>query len=217
MTKNELFEDIKNNLIEMEEEIVAELCEKSLEMGIAPEETIQEGLIAGMEEVGRLYEEEEYFLPEVLICSDAMNGGIDVLKPHLKGDSSAEKIRAVIGVVEGDTHDIGKNLVKIMLEAGGVEVHDLGRDVPLDDFVGKVKEVEADFVIMSTLMTTTMEGMKTVIEKLKAEGIRESVKVAVGGGPISQRFATEIGADLYTKDANECVKSIKEMSLARTA
>lgn len=217
MTKKELFEEIKNNLIEMEEEIVAELCEKSLEMGVAAEETIQEGLIAGMEAVGQLYEEEEYFLPEVLICSDAMNGGIDILKPHLKGDTSTEKIKAVIGVVEGDTHDIGKNLVKIMLEAGGIEVHDLGRDVPLDEFVGKTKEVGADFVIMSTLMTTTMEGMKRVIEKLKAEGIRDSVKVAVGGGPISQRFATEIGADLYTKDANECVRSIKEMAISEVA
>jgi len=212
MDKRELFEEIKNNLIEMEEEIVAELCEKSLEMEIAAEETIQEGLIAGMEAVGQLYEEEEYFLPEVLICSDAMNAGIEILKPHLKGDASTKKIKAVIGVVEGDTHDIGKNLVKIMLEAGGIEVHDLGRDVPLDNFVEKAKEVEAHFIIMSTLMTTTMEGMKTVIEKLKAEGMRESIKVAVGGGPISQRFATEIGADLYTKDANECVRSIKEIS-----
>jgi len=212
MTKRELFEEIKNNLIEMEEEIVAELCEKSLGMGIAAEETIQEGLIAGMEAVGQLYEEEEYFLPEVLICSDAMNAGIEILKPHLKGDASIKKIKAVIGVVEGDTHDIGKNLVKIMLEAGGIEVHDLGRDVPLDNFVEKAREVEAHFIIMSTLMTTTMEGMKTVIEKLKAEGMRESIKVAVGGGPISQRFATEIGADLYTKDANECVRSIKEIS-----
>lgn len=212
MTKRELFEEIKNNLIEMEEEIVAKLCEKSLELNITAEETIQEGLIAGMEAVGQLYEEEEYFLPEVLICSDAMNAGIEILKPHLKGNASINKIRTVIGVVEGDTHDIGKNLVKIMLEAGGIEVYDLGRDVPLDNFVEKAREVEAHFIIMSTLMTTTMEGMKTVIEKLKAEGMRESVKVAIGGGPVSQRFATEIGADLYTKDANECVRSIKRIS-----
>jgi len=211
MTKKELFEEIKNNLIEMEEEVVEELCKKSLEMGIPAKETIQEGLIAGMEVVGQLYEEEEYFLPEVLICSDAMNIGIDVLKPHLEGDVSADKIRAVIGVVEGDTHDIGKNLVKIMLEAGGIEVHDLGRDVVLDEFVNKAKEVDAHFIIMSTLMTTTMEGMKIVIEKLKAQGMRDSVKVAIGGGPISQRFATEIGADLYTKDANEAVRKIKEI------
>ncbi|MEI6856600.1 B12-binding domain-containing protein [Psychrilyobacter sp.] len=108
MTKKEFFEEIKNNLIEMEEDTVEELCKKSLEMGIPAKETIQEGLIAGMEVVGQLYEEEEYFLPEVLICSDAMNIGIDILKPHLEGDVSADKIRAVIGVVEGDTHDIGK-------------------------------------------------------------------------------------------------------------
>lgn len=211
MTKKELFEEIKNNLIEMEEDIVGELCKRSLEMNVPPEETIQDGLIAGMEIVGQLFEEEEYFLPEVLICSDAMNIGIDILKPYLKGNILADKIRVVIGVVEGDTHDIGKNLVKIMLEASGIEVYDLGRDVILDKFISKAKEVNAHFIVMSTLMTTTMEGMKTVIEKLKTEEIRSSVKVAIGGGPISQKFAREIGADLYTKDANEAVRKIKEI------
>lgn len=210
MNKDKLFEDIIENLIEMEEEIVVELCKKSIEMDIPPKETIEKALIKGMEKVGELFEEEEYFLPEVLICSDAMNGGIEILKPYLEEEASKGKIKAVIGVVEGDTHDIGKNLVKIMLEAGGIEVYDLGRDVPLNSFIEKAKELKADCIIMSTLMTTTMEGMKIVVDRLKSDGVRDSFKVAIGGGPISQRFADEIGADIYTKDANQCVKVLKK-------
>ncbi len=216
-SKEIIFSEIRENLIEMEEEIVAKLCEETLSLNIDPKETIEKGLIAGMEEVGRLFEEEEYFLPEVLICSDAMNIGIDILRPHLKEGSSSNKVKAVIGVVEGDTHDIGKNLVKIMLEAGGIEVIDLGRDVPLDSFIDKTIEIEADFLIMSTLMTTTMEGMKVVIDKLNEKGIRDRVQVAIGGGPVSQRFASEIGADIYTRDANECVKTLKRISMELTA
>ncbi|WP_420832963.1 corrinoid protein [Sporohalobacter salinus] len=212
MEKEELFQEISSLLVEMEEEAVVELCKKSLELGIPAYETITEGLIAGMDEVGRLYEEEEYFLPEVLICSDAMNAGLDIVKPHLDQDDMDESIKAVIGVIEGDTHDIGKNLVRIMMEAAGFEVYDLGRDVPLDNFIQKAEEVEADIIGMSTLMTTTMDGMKEVIDKLKEQNIRNKYKVLVGGGPISQGFANKIGADLYSKDANEAVRKIKKMT-----
>lgn len=211
MEKEKLFQSISDNVVEMEDEVVEELCQQSLDEGIDPSETINCGLIPGMDRVGTLYEEGEYFLPEVLTASYALNTGIDVLKPHIKQEEVADKIRVVIGVVEGDTHDIGKNLVRIMTESAGFEVYDLGRDVPLDEFIRVAEEKECDFICMSTLMTTTMEGMKTVIDKLKAQNIRDKYKVMIGGGPISQKFADEIGADAYTVDAAAAVKKMKEI------
>lgn len=211
MNKEELFKQISDNVVDMEEDIVEELCEKSLEMEIEPTETINKGLIDGMDRVGVLYEDGEYFLPEVLTASYALNVGIDVLKTHIKQEESKKRIKVVIGVVEGDTHDIGKNLVKIMAESGGFEVYDLGRDVPLDEFIKTAEEKECDFICMSTLMTTTMPGMRTVIEKLEEKNIRGKYKVLIGGGPISQKFADEIGADAYTVDAAACVKKMKEL------
>ncbi|MBQ2650522.1 MAG: corrinoid protein [Clostridia bacterium] len=215
MEKEKLFAAIAENIVEMEDETVEELCQQALDEGIDAAETINEGLIPGMDKVGDLYESGEYFLPEVLTASYAMNVGIDVLKPHIKQEDNGEKIGVVIGVVEGDTHDIGKNLVRIMSESGGFEVWDLGRDVPLDDFITTAEEKNADFICMSTLMTTTMGGMKTVIEKLKEKGIRDKYKVMIGGGPISQKFADEIGADAYTTDAASAVKKMKELKGAK--
>lgn len=211
MNEEKLFQEISEAVVEMDDDLVAQLCNKSLELSIPAEKTITEGLVAGMDEVGKLYEEQEYFLPEVLTCSDTLNIGLDILKPHIKTELRSNPIKIVIGVVEGDTHDIGKNLVKIMMESAGFEVHDLGRDVPLQDFIDVAEEVRANFICMSTLMTTTMMGMKTVIDMLKEKDLRDKYKVMIGGGPISQRFADEIGADAYTVDANEAVKRIKTM------
>lgn len=211
MKKEELWKQISDNVVEMEEDAVEELCEESLKMELDPTETINKGLIDGMDRVSVLYEDGEYFLPEVLTASYALNVGIDVLRPHIKQEESDKRIKVVIGVVEGDTHDIGKNLVKIMAESGGFDVYDLGRDVPLDDFIKTAEEEQCDFICMSTLMTTTMPGMRTVIEKLKEKNIREKYKVLIGGGPISQKFADEIGADAYTVDAAACVKKMKEL------
>lgn len=211
MNKQELLESIKVSLVEMEEDKVVELCEASLEMSIPVIETINDGLIKGMDEVSMLYEEEEYFLPEVLMCSDAMNRGLDIVKPHLDKSDMADPIKVVIGVVEGDTHDIGKNLVKILMEASGMEVHDLGRDVALDSFVEQAIEFNADIIVMSTLMSTTMDGMKKVIEKLESQNVRDRFKVFIGGGPISQFYADKIGADVYTKDASEAVRVAKQI------
>ncbi|GAA0124873.1 corrinoid protein [Clostridium sp. CTA-19] len=211
MNKEELFKNISDAIVDMEEDITRELCEKSLEVGIPAYETINNGLIKGMDRVGKLYEEEEYFLPEVLICSDAMNEGLGILKPHLDRGILDKPLKVVIGVIEGDTHDIGKNLVKVMMEAAGFTVYDLGRDVPITRFVEEAEEKEADIICMSTLMTTTMPGMKTVIDNLKNRNIRERFKVMIGGGPVSQKFATEIGADFYTVDANEAVRKVKEV------
>ena len=211
MEKEKLYQLISDNVVEMEDEVVEELCQQALDAGYDAAETINKGLIPGMDRVSVLYEEGEYFLPEVLTASYALNAGLDILRPHLKQEQSGDKIKIVIGVVEGDTHDIGKNLVKIMSESAGFEVIDLGRDVPLDDFIETAEQEGCDFICMSTLMTTTMPGMKTVVDKLQERGIREKYKVMVGGGPLSQKFADEIGADAYTVDANAAVRKMKEL------
>ena len=211
MEKEKLFQQISDNVVEMEDEVVEELCRQALDAGYDAAETINKGLIPGMDRVGVLYEEGEYFLPEVLTASFALNAGLDVLRPHIKQEESGEKIKIVIGVVEGDTHDIGKNLVRIMAESAGFEVIDLGRDVPLEDFVNRAEEEGCDFICLSTLMTTTMPGMKTVIDMLVERGIREKYKVLIGGGPLSQKYADDIGADAYTVDANAAVRKMKEL------
>ncbi|MGE5627330.1 MAG: corrinoid protein [Solirubrobacterales bacterium] len=211
MDNNKLFTDISAAVVEMDEDQVAELCEASLENNIPAHKTINKGLISGMDKVGVLYEEGEYFLPEVLICSDAMNAGLDILKPHLDRNILDKEIKIVIGVVEGDTHDIGKNLVKIMQESSGFNVIDLGRDVKLSSFVETAERENADVICMSTLMTTTMPGMKKVIDMLVEKNVRDKYKVMIGGGPVSQKFADTIGADIYTVDANSAVKALKEV------
>ncbi len=211
-TKEELLAKLSECVVEMEEDEVAEVAQEYIDAGYPAFDGIMEGLVDGMNKASDLYDAEEYFVTDVLLCSDAMYAGLDVLKPHLPvEEDGAAKPKAVIGVVEGDTHDIGKNLVKIMLDTAGFEMYDLGRDVPLDAFVEKAKEVGAQFVCMSTLMTTTMDGMRVVIEKLKDAGIRDQVKVMIGGSPISQKFADEIGADGYSVNAVEAVKLAKSL------
>ena len=211
MGKEKLYQLIAENVVEMEDEAVEGLCQQALDEGYDAAETINKGLIPGMDRVGVLYEEGEYFLPEVLTASYALNAGLDILRPHIRQEESGDKIKIVIGVVEGDTHDIGKNLVKIMAESAGFDVIDLGRDVPLNDFIETAEKEHCDFICLSTLMTTTMPGMKTIIEKLNEKGIREKYKVLIGGGPVSQKYADEIGADAYTVDANSAVRKMKEL------
>ena len=211
MSKEELFAKIKDAVIEMDDETVESLCNEAIAENFDATEVIREGLIKGMDRVGELYATGEYFLPEVLTASFALNAGVDILKPYMKKEVSTKHVRIVSGVVEGDTHDIGKNLVKIMCESAGFEVIDLGRDVPINEFVDVAEKENADFILMSTLMTTTMSGMKAVVDELTARGIRDKYKVMIGGGPISQKFCDEIGADAYTVDAASCVKKIKEI------
>ena len=209
--KEELLKKLSDAVVEMEDDTVEEVAKEYIEAGLPAYDGIMEGLVDGMTRASKLYDEEEYFVTDVLLCSDAMYAGLEVMTPHLPKDEGAAKPAGVIGVVEGDTHDIGKNLVKIMLETAGFEMHDLGRDVPLQAYVDKAKEVNAKLVAMSTLMTTTMPGMQTVVEKLQEAGIREDVKVIVGGGPISQRFADQIGADGYSDTAVDAVKLAKNL------
>jgi len=212
-SKEELLEKLSECVVEMEDEEVVDAANEYVEAGYPALDGIMEGLVDGMNKASDLYDEEEYFVTDLLLCSDAMYSGIDILKPHLPvEENKGEKLKIVIGVVEGDTHDIGKNLVKIMLDTAGFEMYDLGRDVPLDNFVDKAIEVGASLICMSTLMTTTMDGMRIVIEKLKEKGIRNNVKVMVGGSPISQKYANEIGADGYSANAVGAVKLAKRLA-----
>ena len=171
-SKEELLKRLSDGVVEMEEDDVAEAAQEYLDAGYPAFDGIMEGLVDGMNRASQLYEEEEYFVTDVLLCSDAMYVGLDILRPHLPEEEGEAKIKGVIGVVEGDTHDIGKNLVKIMMETAGFEMIDLGRDVPLQKFVDVAKEEQVQFIGMSTLMTTTMEGMATVIRLLEEAGIR---------------------------------------------
>ena len=212
-SKEELLEKLSECVVEMEDEEVVDVANEYVESGYPALDGIMEGLVDGMNKASDLYDEEEYFVTDLLLCSDAMYSGIDILKPHLPvEENKGEKLKIFIGVVEGDTHDIGKNLVKIMLDTAGFEMYDLGRDVPLDNFVDKAIEVGASLICMSTLMTTTMDGMRIVIEKLKEKGIRDNVKVMVGGSPISQKYANEIGADGYSANAVGAVKLAKRLA-----
>lgn len=212
-SKEELLEKLSECVVEMEDEEVVDVATEYVESGYPALDGIMEGLVDGMNKASDLYDEEEYFVTDLLLCSDAMYSGIDILKPHLPvEENKGEKLKIVIGVVEGDTHDIGKNLVKIMLDTAGFEMYDLGRDVPLDNFVDKAIEVGTSLICMSTLMTTTMDGMRIVIEKLKEKGIRDNVKVMVGGSPISQKYANEIGADGYSANAVGAVKLAKRLA-----
>lgn len=211
-TKAELLAKLSECVVDMLEDEVVDVAKEYIDAGYPAFDGIMEGLVDGMNKASDLYDAEEYFVTDVLLCSDAMYAGLEVLRPHLPDqDSNTEKPKAVIGVVEGDTHDIGKNLVKIMLETAGFEMYDLGRDVPLDSYVEKAKEVGAKLVCMSTLMTTTMVGMETVIKKLEAAGMRDQVKVMIGGSPISRKYADEIGAEGYSVNAVEAVKVAKEL------
>ena len=209
-TKEELIARLAECVLEMEDEEVVDVANEYIEAGYEAYDGIMEGLVAGMNKASDLYDAEEYFVTDVLLCSDAMYAGLDVLRPHLPAvENTGDVKKAVIGVVEGDTHDIGKNLVKIMMDTAGFEMHDLGRDVPLAQFVDKAEEVGADIIAMSTLMTTTMPGMREVVSMLEERGIRGKYKVMVGGSPISQKFCDEISADIYTSNAVEAVKAAK--------
>lgn len=209
MTNQEIVQALQDAVVNMDEEAAKTMAQIAVDQGMDAYVAITEGLVKGMQIVGDLYEQQEYFIPEVLICSDAMIAGLEILQPYLPVDSNRDAEKVVIGVVQGDTHDIGKNLVKIMLETAGFEVYDLGRNVPLQSFVDKAVEVGATIIAMGTLMTTTMEGMPIVIKELEKRGIRDQITVLVGGGPISQAFADEIGADLYAGDANSAVRKLK--------
>ena len=203
--------DLADGVLLMNEEQVLQTAHEVIDAGQDAYDAINNGLVAGMNQAGVLYETNEYFVPELLLCSDAMYAGIEILRPHVQHTDVQQKHKVVIGVVAGDTHDIGKNLVKIMLDAAGFDVHDLGRNVPLLRFVEEAKAVEASLICLSTLMTSTMDDMGEFIELLQRQGVRDNFQVMIGGGPISQGFAERIGADGYADNAAGAVKVAKHL------
>ncbi|MDR1142063.1 MAG: corrinoid protein [Planctomycetaceae bacterium] len=210
-TKEKLYSEMSGAVVNMEEELSVQLSKEAVEFGYDAFEAIDQGLAKGMEQAGRFFDEGEYFVPELLMCADALNAGVEILKPYIKTEQHEEKHKIVIGVIAGDTHDIGKNLVKLMLSSAGFEVIDLGRDVPPSVFVEQAVKENAKIIMISSLMTTTMDGMADVINLLNEKGIRNEFKVAVGGGPVSRRFADKIGADGYSSNANQAIKMANEL------
>lgn len=183
----------------------------ALAAGMAPEAILKEGLIAAMAEVGRLFEENEYFVPEMLVSARAMQSGLNLLKPYLAEAGAAPAGKVIIGTVKGDLHDIGKNLVAMMLEGAGFEVVDLGTDVSPDKFVKAVMEHKPQIVGMSALLTTTMPAMGSTVKALQEAGLRDQVKVIIGGAPVTDGFARQIGADGYGPDASAAVRLAKTL------
>lgn len=207
----DILQKIATKLYAGEEEEVAELVKSALDQGLSPAEILQGGLIAGMDEVGRDFKCGELFVPEVLVAARAMHAGMNILRPLLSKSDAQGLGKFVIGTVEGDLHDIGKNLVKMMMEGAGFEVIDLGTDVKPAAFVQAVREHQPKLVGMSALLTTTMVAMRSTIEALNEAGLRGSVKIMVGGAPVTSDFAQSIGADAYAPDAAAAVDIARQL------
>ena len=202
-SKEEILEKLKTGVVEYLEEQVKEAAQQGLDDGYGALELIMDGLAAGMEIVGDLYDRHEYFVPEVLMCADALYGGLDILRPHIPEKEGGLNAQVVIGSIQGDVHDIGKNLVKMMFDVAGWEVHDLGRDVPLENFVDEQLKTDSEVVAMSAMMTTTMLGMKKVIQMIKDKN--PNVAIMLGGAPVTQDVANLFGADGYAESAGNAV------------
>jgi corrinoid protein of di/trimethylamine methyltransferase len=202
-TKEELIEQLKNGVVEYEEDTVKEASQQWLDDGYVALDGIMDGLAAGMEIVGDLYDRNEYFVPEVLMCADALYAGLAILRPHVPKSEAGINAQVVIGSIQGDVHDIGKNLVKMMFDVAGWEVHDLGRDVPLENFVKEQMRTDSEVVAMSAMMTTTMLGMKKVIAMIKEKN--PNVAIMLGGSPVTKDVANLFGADGYAESAGNAV------------
>ena len=195
------FEKLANAVIKGNMDLVVEITKNAVEEGIEPNEIIEKGLINGMNVVGNRFKEGDMFVPEVLMSAKAMKAGMNIVKPLLLEGELPSKGKILLGTVSGDLHDIGKNLVGMMIESSGMEIINVGTDVSPEEFVEKIKEHKPDVLAMSALLTTTMLSMQDTIEVLKEEGLRDSVKVIVGGAPVTQEFADKIGADGWAPDA----------------
>ena len=196
-----LLDDIRQNVIDGDMDRTQELVQKGIVDHVPAENILREGLISAMSEVGRRFESGEFYVPEMLIAARAMKSGMTLLRPQLIAANVRANGRVVIGTVQGDVHDIGKNLVGMMLEGAGFEVIDLGSDVPPERYVQAVREHQPDLVAFSALLTTTMVRMKDVIHALEEAGLRHEVKVMIGGAPVTEDYASQLGADLYAPDA----------------
>ncbi|GAG32846.1 unnamed protein product, partial [marine sediment metagenome] len=205
----DLLAEISNNLLNGEDEKVAELTQAAIDQGLPPKRILDDGLIAGMDIVGQRFKAHEIYLPEVLLAARAMYAGMDRLKPLLLKEGIPSIGKVVLGSVQGDLHDIGKNLIGIMLKGAGFEVIDLGTDVPPERFVETAREHDAAVIGMSALLTTTMPAMKNVVDLLNEQGLAGKVKTIIGGAPVSSQFAREIGADAHGYDAANAVERVR--------
>ena len=208
------YDALKQAVIDGNAARVKELTQQALDAGDGPQSLLDEALIPAMDVVGEKFSNREFFIPEMLIAARAMQAGLGLIKPLLTAGESRSKGKVVIGTVKGDLHDIGKNLVGMMLQGAGFEVVDLGADVKPAKFVEAVQAQKPDFIMMSALLTTTMLSMKDTMAALKEAGLRDGVKVGVGGAPVTQRYADEIGADFYAPDATGAVGKAKEFAAA---
>jgi 5-methyltetrahydrofolate--homocysteine methyltransferase len=204
-------EVIRTGIMDGDMHLVQDTVNAALEEGVSAPDILNEGLIKAMAEVGRLFEEGEYFVPEMLIAARAMKAGLAILKPKLVDADVKPVGKVAAGTVKGDLHDIGKNLVCMMLEGAGFEIVDLGTDVSPDKFVDAVKSQGADVIAMSALLTTTMPNMKNTVDALEEAGIRDAVKVMIGGAPVTQAYADEIGADGYAPDASRAATLARQL------
>lgn len=211
------FEELSTAIRKGDKTSVSDLCVKMLNDNIAAKEILNDGLLKGMEIIGEKFKNNEVFVPEVLMAAQAMNAGIEILKPSLT-DKDAEPIgKAVLGTVKGDLHDIGKNLVKIMMEGRGIEVIDLGTNVPPDQFIEAAIKENAQIIGCSALLTTTMPVMKDVVIKAAERGIRDDVIIMIGGAPVTQEFCDSINADFYSPDAASAAQGAVELITAKNS
>lgn len=214
MSEHKLLKQLYRYVIDGDNESLKQLIRQGFDLGIGAANMLYEGMLPAMDHIGEQFKQNLIFIPEVLLSARAMNEGLTLLKPHLSKQEKPLDRTVIIGTIHGDMHDIGKNLVSIMLKGAGFTVIDLGFNVPVDRFMEETARVNPDLICLSSLLTTAMPGMKTVIDNLKESGYRSSVKVMVGGAPVSQRFATNIGADGYADDAIRAVDLAKELTHA---
>lgn len=215
MSKQVLLEQLSLAVLNIDETAGVIAIENALSEGLSPVEIIEKGLSVGMLEIGSRFENGEIFLPQVMMAASIMNKLVDKVKKDIPAtEKTVGTAKIVLGTVEGDVHDIGKNIVKILLQANGFEVYDLGRDALLTSFIEKVKEIDADIVASSALMTGTMQEQATLEEMLKEAGIRDRVKTIVGGAPCTEYWAKKIGADAYAENASEAVNKARELMKA---
>jgi len=206
------FNKIKETLVNLDERLLLQLVNDALAEGTSASDILNNGLIAGMDIVGEKMENEDMFIPEVLMAAQTMSKGVEILKPLLGDEGSTTKGNVVIGTVKGDLHDIGKNLVAMMTESAGLTVHNIGVDIAPEEFVSQIKEKNATILCLSALLTTTMPMMKQTIDAVVESGLRDQVKIMVGGAPVTQNFADNIGADAFAPDAGSAARSAKALA-----
>lgn len=217
MEQNDVISNLTEAVVAGKKDDAISFAEKALELGIDPYLAVIDGLAKGMEIMGEKYDKKEAYMPQLMMASNAMYGGMNILTPHLKKEDGEKSAVVVIGSVEGDVHDIGKNLVKTMMTANGFEAVDLGKDVEINDFVEAAIEHQADVISLSTLMTSTMDNMEATVKHIKDQGIRDKVKILIGGAPVTQAFADDIGVDGTATDAMEAARLAKELIVGLTA